>query len=570
MPNKTGENKAGKIVPEVGNYLREIESGQYRVCREQTALARYVRKCFASENIYTDEQQLANYNKLWKYFPFQPYPWELFLTALWDCTYWSDTGLPRWKSVFCMVGRGAGKDGYLSYNAMCSVSPYCKTPRYDVDICANLEEQAIRPLEDLVDVLETPGQRDKLDRHFYHTKQKVQGRRNRGSVRGRTNNPKSRDGMRTGKAIFNEVHQYQSYSNIKVFITGQGKVAHPRVGYFTSNGEISDGPLDDLLAQGRRILLEQEPDHGLLPFICALENKSQVHDPLNWYMANPSLQFNPSLYQETDDEYHDWLAHPERNPDFLTKRMGLRVQAEEIAVTDYENILATKQEHPSGYGWDALHGLPCVAGLDYAELSDWAAVNLHFRSGNLRFDINHAWVCAQSKTLSRVKAPWRDWAERGLLTVVDDVSIHPDLLAGYIQRAAGKYIILGLAMDNFRWTAVSESMKQIGFDPRDKSRLKLVRPSDIMQVEPVIQDCFTRQLFRWGDNPVLRWSVNNTKRVRSSRASGSDTGNFYFAKIEAKSRKNDPFMALVHSMILEPVLNPVTPPSELPPVIVIR
>ena len=48
--------------------------------------------------------------------------------------------------------------------------------------------------------------------------------------------------------------------------------------------------------------------------------------------------------------------------------------------------------------------------------------------------------------------------------------------------------------------------------------------------------------------------MNNTKRVRSSRKMGVDTGNFIYAKIEAKSRKTDPWMALVASMVVEPEL----------------
>ena len=109
-------------------------------------------------------------------------------------------------------------------------------------------------------------------------------------------------------------------------------------------------------------------------------------------------------------------------------------------------------------------------------------------------------------------------------------------------------------MDHFRWALISESMKKIGFDASDKSRVKLVRPSDIMQVDPLIQECFDRQLFYWGNNPCLRWAVNNTKRVRRSRSIGVDTGNFIYAKIEAKSRKTDPFMALVASMTVENTL----------------
>ena len=530
------------------NYLEAVEADTPRACPEQHALAAHIRQCFETENIYVDTEQLRRYLSLARYFPYkQLFPWQEFLTALWNCTY-TEEGRPRWKTLLAMVGRGAGKDGFIAFDSMCSVSPYNPVKHYNVDICANNEEQAVTPVLDLVSTLESPDHEKKLKRFFYHTKELVQGRENQGVIKGRTNNPKGRDGMRSGKVVFNEVHQFENYNNIKVFVTGQGKVAQPRVGIFTSNGEINDGPLDDYLARGRRILFEGEPDNGFLPFICCLKDREQVHDPDNWYMANPSLIYLPDLYQETADEYRDWVEHPEQNGDFLTKRMGLRAGYQEISVTDYEKILATNQPVPDLQGWT------CTVGIDYAELSDWAGINLHFRRGADRFDINHAWVCLKSKTLPRVKAPWQAWAKAGYLTAVDDVSINPDLLAAYIQDAARRYNIKALAMDHYRWTLVSESMRAVGFDAADKSRVKLVRPSDIMQVEPVIQECFDRQLFHWDDNPCLRWSVNNTKRVRSSRKLGVDTGNFIYAKIEAKSRKTDPFMALAASMTIEPLL----------------
>lgn len=536
-----------EIPAEVLEYIELVESGQPRACPEQHALVALVRRAFETEDLRVETKRLEKYLGLQKYFPFALFPWEKFLFTLWNCTYTAQ-GRPRWKTVLCMVGRGAGKDGYIAFDSACSISPYNPVSHYNVDICAMNEDQATQPSRDLVEVLELPRYEAKLNKHYYHTKEIIQGRKNRGVMKGRTNNPKGRDGMRSGKTIFNEVHAYENYDNIKVFITGLGKVADARVGYFTSNGEVSDGPLDDKLAQARRILFEGEPDGGMLPFICCLQNRDQVHDPANWYMANPSLAYRPSLLQETEDEYKDWLEHPEQNGDFLTKRMGLRAGQKEISVTDYEKVKATNRPLPDLRGWT------CVVGVDYAELSDWAAVNLHFRRGSERFDLNHAWICAQSKTLPRVKAPWKAWAEAGHCTVVEDVSIHPDLLADYVRRAGQRYNLKLLCMDHYRWTLVSESFKKIGFDANDKSRVKLVRPSDIMQVEPVIQECFDRGLFTWGDNPCLRWAVNNTKRVRSSKKLGVDTGNFIYAKIEAKSRKTDPWMALVASMVGEPTL----------------
>lgn len=536
-----------EIPPEVLEYIQLVESGSPRACPEQHALVALVRRAFETEDLQVETGRLEKYLGLQKYFPFALFPWEKFLFTLWNCTYTAQ-GRPRWKTVLCMVGRGAGKDGYIAFDSACSISPYNPVGHYNVDICAMNEDQATQPSKDLVEVLELPRYEAKLNRHYYHTKEIIQGRKNRGVMKGRTNNPKGRDGMRSGKTIFNEVHAYENYDNIKVFITGLGKVADARIGYFTSNGEVSDGPLDDKLAQARRILFEGEADGGMLPFICCLQSRDQVHDPANWYMANPSLAYRPSLLQETEDEYRDWLEHPEQNGDFLTKRMGLRAGFREISVTDYEKVKATNRPLPDLRGWS------CTVGVDYAELSDWAAVNLHFRRGAERFDLNHAWICAQSKTLPRVKAPWRAWAEAGHCTVVEDVSIHPDLLADYIRKAGQRYNLKLLCMDHYRWTLVSESFRKIGFDANDKSRVKLVRPSDIMQVEPVIQECFDRGLFTWGDNPCLRWAVNNTKRVRSSKKLGVDTGNFIYAKIEAKSRKTDPWMALVASMVGEPTL----------------
>ena len=64
---------------------------------------------------------------------------------------------------------------------------------------------------------------------------------------------------------FNEIHQYEDYKNINVFTTGLGKKKHPRRSYYTTNGDVREGPLDDLLETSEQILRGGEPDNGLLP-----------------------------------------------------------------------------------------------------------------------------------------------------------------------------------------------------------------------------------------------------------------------------------------------------------------
>ena len=145
-----------ELPTQVSNYLKLVESNEPRACEEQHALAAYVRKVFAEEEIYVDLELTKKYLGLTKYFPYkQLYPWEEFIFVLWNCTFKKD-GSPRWKTLLCMVARGAGKDGYIAFDGACSISPYNPVQHYNVDICANNEEQATTPIKDLTEVLEEP------------------------------------------------------------------------------------------------------------------------------------------------------------------------------------------------------------------------------------------------------------------------------------------------------------------------------------------------------------------------------------------------------------------------------
>ena len=92
---------------EVLEYIELVESDTPRACPEQHALVQLVRRVFETEDLRVDEDLLARYLGLQKYFPFQLFPWQKFILALWDCTFRPD-GRPRWKTLLCMVSRGAG------------------------------------------------------------------------------------------------------------------------------------------------------------------------------------------------------------------------------------------------------------------------------------------------------------------------------------------------------------------------------------------------------------------------------------------------------------------------------
>ena len=531
-------------------FTDKIDSGEIRVCKEVSALVDHIKYCFDTEDIYINETQADKYIALARYFPWgEVFEWQEFVITLHDCTYWTDSDMPRWPDLFCMIGRGAGKDGTIALESVALASQYNGISAYDVDICANNEEQALRPVLDIVSAFDAPEYQKKLKRFFTWKKESVTNLTTKSIIQGRTNNPKGKDGLRSGIVIFNEIHQYEDYRNINVFTTGLGKKKHPRRSYYTTNGDVREGPLDDILETAEGILFSGDPDNGLLPFICKLDSKEEVDNPDMWEKANPSLPHLPDLRTEIKKEYAEWKKSPARLPAFMTKRMNIPDSASEIQVTAYDNIKATKEELPDMHGWT------CVAGIDYSKITDFASVVLHFRQGDVRYDIGHSWLCAKSTDIPRMKCPWKEWAQNGRLTVVDDVEINPHYITDWIKDAKKSYNIRALAIDDFRFALLAGALEEIGFDCKARKNLKMVRPSDIMRVAPVIDSLFANHNLVWGDAPEMRWATNNTKLIRYGRNLGqsddADLGNFVYGKIEGKSRKTDPFMAFVAAMTIE-------------------
>jgi phage terminase large subunit-like protein len=520
----------------IQEYLDIIDNEVFAVCKEQKLLARLIKKIFETENLIIDEEKIEKYFSYQKYFPFCLFPWEKFCFVLHNCVF-KENGLPRFADLFILVGRGSGKNAYLGFEDFCLITPTHGIKNYDVDISANSEDQAKTTFMDIYNILEDPKNTKKMKKHFYWNKEEIINLKTKSRIKFRTNNPKGKDGLRSGKVDFDEIHAYQNWENINVFTTGLGKKDNPRRTYITTNGDVRDGPLDNLLEKAMLILNGEIEDNGFLPFICRLDDEEEVHDFNNWAKANPSLPYRPSLMEQMKKEYADYKVNPYVNSAFMTKRMNIPKGSKDIEVTSWDNILATNREIPD------LSGASCTIGIDYTKVNDFLTVGLLFLKGGNYYWITHSWFCTNSRDKDRIKAPLEEWAEQGLLTIVNDIEVNPEVACEWIQDQLIKYNFLKLGVDNFRLALLSKELKNIGIETTDKEQVKIVRPSDIMKIVPVIDSLFNNQKIVWGDNPLMRWFTNNTKLT------DKNLGNFVYDKIEPKSRKTDGFMAFVHAMI---------------------
>ena len=543
------ENYKTRFPKDVQIYIDKIESCPAVVNNERLLLVEYLKDVFKNEELVYSEEQIAKYFSYEKYFPYGLFEWERFLFVLHYCVFRKD-GLPRWSDLFIYMGRGGGKNYYLSWEDWCAITPTHGIKEYDIDICATSEEQAMTSFNEIYNILENNIKYKKvLEQNFHWTKTEIRNKKTNSTIKFRTNNAKSKDGLRSGALNFDEYHAYETYDNIRVFTTGLGKKENPRTTITTTDGEVRGGPLDKKKEQALDVLNRRTPDNGLLVFMCKLDDEKEVEDINMWQKANPSLEYRPSLLEQMKKEYVDYVQDPISNSSFMTKRMNIPKMAMESQVTSWENILATGQitdENGNVITREVpdLSGMSCVAGIDFSSFDDFASACLTFKKDGTYYCIKHTWICSRSRDLPRIKPPLKDWERAGLLTFIDEPEISPYIITDWLQVQKQKYNIVKVGADHYRFIDIAKALKDIGFDVEDKERVKRVRPSDIMMTVNTISSAFNTHNVVWGDDPLMRWATWNAK------LEPRQNNNYVYGKIEPKSRKTDPFMAFVHSMVL--------------------
>ena len=522
-------------------YLEIVRCGLTEVCVEQVLLADLIEDTFATEDLTVDEVQLEKYMQLQQHFPYKLLPWESFLFALHNCVYTAEGDL-RWPVLVIVVGRGAGKNGYLAFEDFALITPINGVQNYDIDIFATAEDQAKATFEDIYAILES--RPDYYARYYEWTKEVIRNKKTNSRIRFHTSSARTKDGGRPGKVDFDEVHAYVNNALIDVAVTGLGKKDHPRQTYITTLGDVRDGPLDKMMETALKVLRREVPDDGWLYFICRLDSDAEIMDPSKWGKANPSL-YDPnrrSLLQQIKLEFSRYKQDPAANRAFATKRMNRPSGDKEFEVTSWDNILAASRELPPK---EELVGRPAVAGLDYASTQDFVAAGILFLLDDRYVWLTHSWVCAQSVSLPRINFPLQEAEARGELTMVDLKEIPPEMPVQWIWEMAQEYQVLMVGIDNYRHTLMRKAFAEKGFEAdRKDGNIKLVYSPEQSKVAPLISSAFLNHKIIWGDNMLMRWYTNNAIRILDKK------GNITFGKIEPKSRKTDGFMALVAAIVV--------------------
>ena len=544
---KKKSNRSLTEIEEVDQYIYDILDGTIPSSKDLYKQVKIIEREFLDGLIEVDRELYDKYIKIGHLFFPLVFPFQSFAMAMSLCTFYKGTSRARWNKLFCLKGRGNGKDSDIAWYSTCLTSVYHGIKQYHIDIIANNIDQSERPVNDIDFMANEKSKKNLLKKIGDSVLSTATG----SYITARSSDAKMQDGLRSGAVVFNEIHAYQNTAKMNVMITGLGKVDDPRVFYFTTNGEERGAVLDDMMDSSVDILDGLADDRRMLFLIYKLDNLEEIHDKNLWVKANPLLPYRETLRDEIEDEYETWKRNPSSMPAFPQKRMNLPISSAELEVAPWDLILKTEQD----YDYNNLDGMNCVVGIDSSKTTDWTAVNFLFFDADIDkyICINHAFICGENRDLPGIKAPYKQWCDEGYGTIINDKEVPPQMIVNWCMELAQdhNYNIVSFVIDNFKKGIFAKELEEVGYS-KEAGNLEVIRPSHIAEIIPIIERAFINERLIWKGNSMLRWATNNTKVIpwkRTKTTGDNDMGNQLYAKINPRFRKTDPFMAFVHSMI---------------------
>lgn len=524
--------------PYVEYYFDLIDSGRLIVCKEQHLLKKFLQeKVLCRDDIYMDKEMVDNSVKIpERYFPYKLFPWEKFLNCFIFGLRWKDTNDLVFNRYFIFMGRGGGKNGFLSWNSFFMMTKQHGIEHYNIEIVATSEDQAKQSFTDVKDVLESDKNKKKLKNAFYRSEKLIKSNSTKSKMRYNTSNARTKDGKRPGCVIFDEEHEYDNYKSIKVFTSAGGKIQDYREFHTSTDGNVRGGPLDDLKEQSRMILNGEIPleDVTLFPFVCKIDSPEEADEPTNWQKANPSLPYNHTLMRKMKQEYQQGKVSAPIRVEFMTKRMNSPVEDTRFEAASYEDRLATKQDIP-----EEFNSAEVIGGVDFADVRDFCSVGCLGKNNGKTVWLQHTFIHYSALELQDINPDIINLAmEKGNAEIVYGKSIDPDKVVKWFLEQAQHYYIKKIAMDTYRATILKPKLEEAGFE------VEVVRTGNFThsKLSPLVDDLFINQNIVFGDDPLMRWYVGNVYVEFLSN------GNKEYRKIDKEKRKTDGFFAFLHAL----------------------
>lgn len=338
-----------------------------------------------------------------------------------------------------------------------------------------------------------------------------------------------------GKDVYvgfiDELHLHKTRDVYDLLKGGTAARTQPLIWVVTTAGFLTEGICKERYDYAVKVLDGVIEDDELFAYIAQPDPGDDILDPSVWIKANPNLGISVKM-DDLKNKARAAKEIPSAYNTFACKHCNLWVSSSE----KWMNMDKWNASGMNAPEYD-LKSRRCFCGVDLSSKLDLTSVVLDFPLDNGWYAVLHHSFMPEATMLEREKKtgiPFSAWMKQGYITAIPGETIEQSWVEEYIRSMARKYKIVEIDYDPFSASEFANHMEADGFTCVE------IRQGFISISEPM-KDIEARvvcgKLIHY-DDPVLRWAISNTVRVKDP------AGNIKFDKSKT-TEKIDPVAAMI-------------------------
>lgn len=454
-----------------------------------------------------------------------------------------ETGYRRFRETMFLVGRKNGKT-----TLMAGIALYLLTADYEgaaeIYSVATKKDQARKALTEAVNMIkQSPELRAVLkkrrnDVYFAATSSKFEAL---------ASDSNTLDGLNSHGVIIDELHAIRDRNLYEVMKQSTSSRRQPLIVMITTAGTVRECIFDDMYEYACRVADGEEVDEAFLPILYELDERSEWLDPKMWIKANPGLGKIKQV-----ETLRSFVERAKKNPadraGVLCKDFNVR-ENDSTAWLPFDVI-----NNEDTFELADVYDTYAIGGCDLSSTTDLTCATLLIRKPNDKtvYVLQHYFLpqarideLADKKQRSgghsNDEAPYKLWAERGLLTACQGARVnYSDVTAWFVQmREQHKIDCWKCGYDRALAGYWVDEMTANGFTMDKVIQGTYTFSQPMRELGAALQD----KLVNYNNNPVLKWCLSNTGKKEQG------LNNIMPVKISEK-RRIDGMVSLLNAWVV--------------------
>lgn len=454
-----------------------------------------------------------------------------------------ETGYRRFRETMFLVGRKNGKT-----TLMAGIALYLLVADYEgaaeIYSVATKKDQARKALTEVVNMIkQSPELRAVIkkrrnDVYFAATSSKFEAL---------ASDSNTLDGLNSHGVIIDELHAIRDRNLYEVMKQSTSSRRQPLIVMITTAGTVRECIFDDMYEYACRVADGEEVDEAFLPILYELDERSEWLDPKMWIKANPGLGKIKQV-----ETLRSFVERAKKNPadraGVLCKDFNVR-ENDSTAWLPFDVI-----NNEATFDLADVYDTYAIGGCDLSSTTDLTCATLLIRKPNDKtvYVLQHYFLpqarideLADKKQRSgghsNDEAPYKLWAERGLLTACQGARVnYSDVTAWFVQmRERYKIDCWKCGYDRALAGYWVDEMTANGFTMDKVIQGTYTFSQPMRELGAALQD----KLVNYNNNPVLKWCLSNTGKKEQG------LNNIMPVKISEK-RRIDGMVSLLNAWVV--------------------